>query len=52
MPTDSRTRSSVTPVVALLLGVSCWWVVDAGWMISERGVADVGQQADTASPGR
>ncbi len=32
-PTDSRTKSSVTPVETCSSGVSCWWVVEAGWMI-------------------
>ena len=31
-PTESRTKSSVTPVASCSSGVSCWCVVDAGWI--------------------
>ena len=34
-PIESRTRSSVTPVLACSSAESCWWVVVAGWMISD-----------------
>ena len=36
MPTDSRTRSGVTPVVTCSSASSCWWVVVAGWMARLR----------------
>ena len=36
MPTERRTRPGVTPAVSCCSGVSCAWVVDAGWMTSER----------------
>jgi hypothetical protein len=42
MPTERRTSSGVTPVVACSSTVSCWWVVEAGWMTSDFAVADVG----------
>ena len=34
-PIESRTRSSVTPLAACSSSLSCWWVVVAGWMISD-----------------
>ena len=34
-PTDSRTKSSVTPVASRSSGSSCEWVVVAGWMTSD-----------------
>ena len=35
MPIERRTNSGVTPVCACSSGVSCEWVVVAGWMISD-----------------
>ena len=35
MPTERRTSSGVTPVSACSATVSCAWVVEAGWMISD-----------------
>ena len=35
MPTDRRTKSSVTPVVTCSSGVSCECVVEAGWIASD-----------------
>src|SRR5690606_29238525 len=35
-PTEMRTRSSGTPAVSSWVAVSCWCVVDAGWMTSVR----------------
>src|ERR1039457_297645 len=34
-PTDSRTRSSVTPLANWSSALSWEWVVEAGWMISD-----------------
>ena len=35
MPTDRRTNSGVTPVWTCSSGVSCEWVVVAGWIMSD-----------------
>src|SRR5690554_6734496 len=35
-PTEMRTRSSGTPAAASCSAVSCWWVVEPGWMTSVR----------------
>ena len=35
IPTASRTRPGVTPAADCSSGVSCEWVVDAGWMTSD-----------------
>ena len=35
MPTDSRTNSGVTPVSRCSDSLSCWCVVEAGWMTSD-----------------
>ena len=32
MPTDTRTRSLLTPEASCSASVSCWWVVLAGWI--------------------
>ena len=34
MPTETRTWSGVTPALFCSASVSCWWVVEAGWMTS------------------
>ena len=36
MPTARRTSPGVTPAGSCSSGVSCEWVVDAGWITSER----------------
>ena len=36
MPTASRTRPGVTPVANCSSADSCAWVVEAGWITSER----------------
>ena len=35
MPTESRTSSGVTPVSTCSASLSCWCVVEAGWMTSD-----------------
>jgi hypothetical protein len=35
-PTERRTSPGVTPAVSCCSGVSCAWVVDAGWMTRLR----------------
>ena len=35
MPTDSRTISGVTPVARCSSSLSCWCVVEAGWITSD-----------------
>ena len=35
-PTDNRTMSDVTPAAFCCSASSCRWVVEAGWMTSER----------------
>ncbi len=32
MPIESRTRSGPMPAARSSSSVSCWWVVEAGWM--------------------
>ena len=35
MPIETRTSSGPTPAARSSSSVSCWWVVEAGWMISD-----------------
>ena len=50
MPTDTRTTSGPAPAAIFWSSASWRCVVEAGWMTSERVVADVGEMREELEP--